>query len=81
MNSPQAKLETAIKKQEPFARQSEKICAVRRQKNAQHAHEQQYFSNRTSWGVSGALYLQPATAGMNPGPRSFSVSFVTGKWC
>ena len=24
---------------------------------------------RTSRGVSGALYLQPAAAGMNPGPR------------
>ncbi len=29
---------------------------------------------RTSRGVSGALYLQPATAGMNPGPRTISVS-------
>ncbi len=25
---------------------------------------------RTSRGDSGALYLQPATAGMNPGPRT-----------
>ena len=29
---------------------------------------------RTSWGDSGALYLQPATAGMNPGPRTCDVS-------
>ena len=29
---------------------------------------------RTSRGVSGALYLQPATAGMNPGPRTCDVS-------
>ena len=29
---------------------------------------------RTSRGDSGALYLQPATAGMNPGPRTRAVS-------
>ena len=34
---------------------------------------------RTSWGDSGALYLQPATAGMNPGPRSRDVSSAPGK--
>ena len=28
----------------------------------------------TSRGDSGALYLQPATAGMNPGPRTHTVS-------
>ena len=33
---------------------------------------------RTSWGDSGALYLQPATAGMNPGPRTCDVSSETG---
>ena len=34
---------------------------------------------RTSRGVSGALYLQPATAGMNPGPRNSAVSSDPGK--
>ena len=34
---------------------------------------------RTSRGVSGALYLQPATAGMNPGPRNSVVSSDPGK--
>ncbi len=29
---------------------------------------------RTSWGVSGALYPQSATAGMNPDPRRCDVS-------
>ena len=29
---------------------------------------------RTSRGDSGALYLQPAKAGMNPGPRTCDVS-------
>ena len=28
---------------------------------------------RTSRGGSGALYLQPAAAGMNPGPRTYTV--------
>ena len=34
---------------------------------------------RTSRGVSGALYLQPAIAGMNPGPRNSVVSSDPGK--
>ena len=34
---------------------------------------------RTSRGVSGALYLQPATAGMNPGPRNRAVPSDPGK--
>ena len=34
---------------------------------------------RTSRGVSGALYLQPATAGMNPGPRNCVVLSAPGK--
>ena len=34
---------------------------------------------RTSRGVSGALYLQPATAGMNPGPRNSAVLSDPGK--
>ena len=34
---------------------------------------------RTSRGVSGALYLRPATAGMNPGPRDGVVPSAPGK--
>ena len=34
---------------------------------------------RTSRGVSGALYLQPAAAGMNPGPRNCDVSSDPGE--
>ena len=34
---------------------------------------------RTSRGDSGALYLQSATAGMNPGPRRPLVSLVASK--
>ena len=34
---------------------------------------------RTSRGDSGALYLQPATAGMNPGPRDGAVPSAPGK--
>ena len=33
---------------------------------------------RTSRGVSGALYLQPATAVMNPGPRNCVVLSAPG---
>ena len=32
------------------------------------------WQGRTNWGVSGALYLQPATAGVNSDPRSRNVS-------
>ena len=34
---------------------------------------------RTSWGDSGALYPQSATAGMNPGPRTCDVSSALDK--
>ena len=34
---------------------------------------------RTSWGDSGALYPQSATAGMNPGPRTYNVPSALDK--